>query len=291
MTLHFKKAGARERGYILLLLLLMTALLSIGLLAMVDNIALQIKRDREEEMIHRGTQYSRAVRLFFRKFHRYPASVEELESTNNLRFLRKRYIDPITGKDFKPLYMTEVAAFQATASPASSPTPAPVAPAVPSHQDDPNGAQVIKRESDGGVYPAGTPIPDPEKPDSAPTGSTGTDVATANAKPDPDDDETSAVPPLNGVPIVGVVSLSKKKSIREFNKKDHYNQWLFIFNPYTNPTSGALGLISTPDQPSLQTKAQASGLQNENPTQDAGANLGQPNGALTPSAGSAVSKP
>jgi len=263
----FQKAGTRERGYILLLLLLMTALLSIGLLAMVDNIALQLKRDREEELIHRGAQYSRAVRLFVRRFHRYPASVEELESTNNFRFLRKRYKDPITGKDFKPLYMTEVAAFQTSAPPASPPTPAPEAPAVQSHQNDPKSAQVIKRESDGGVVGINE-----EKPD---------DVPTAN--PVPENDETAAAPPLQGVPIVGVVSLSKKKSIREFDKKDHYNQWLFIFNPYTNPTSGSLGLISTPDQPSLKTKAQATGLQSETSTQDAGANLGQPSGALTPS--------
>jgi len=256
-------------------MLLMTALLSIGLLAMVDNVAVQLKRDREEELIHRGTQYSRAVRLFVRKFHRYPANLEELESTNNLRFLRKRYKDPITGKDFKPLLMTEVAAFPPIASPTSAATSAPETPA---HQDEPNGAQVIKRESDGGVFPAGT------NPDSAPASSTGTDGPTATAKPDPEDDETPGAPPLHGVPIVGVVSLSKMKSVREFDKKDHYDQWLFIFNPYTNPTSGALGLISTPDQPSLQNRAQARGLQNENSTQDAGANLGQPNAALNPSA-------
>ena len=31
--------------------------------------------------------------------NRYPASIEELESLNNTRFLRKRYMDPMTGKD------------------------------------------------------------------------------------------------------------------------------------------------------------------------------------------------
>ncbi len=68
----------------------------------------QIQRDREEEMIHRGVQYSRAIKKYFKKFGRYPTSLNDLENTNNLRFLRKRYKDPITGKDFKLLHYSEV---------------------------------------------------------------------------------------------------------------------------------------------------------------------------------------
>jgi len=37
-----------------------------------------------------------------------PTRIEELENTNNIRFLRKRYKDPITGKDFKLLHVGEV---------------------------------------------------------------------------------------------------------------------------------------------------------------------------------------
>ena len=67
-----------------------------------------MKRDREEEMIHRGVQYSRAIRRFVKKTGRYPTRLEELENTNNIRFLRKRYKDPVTGKDFKLLHVGEV---------------------------------------------------------------------------------------------------------------------------------------------------------------------------------------
>ena len=97
-----------QRGYILLTLMLFVALLTIGMLALVQNIESQIKRDREEELIHRGVQYSRAVRHFYKKFGRYPNSIDDLENTNNYRSLRKRYKDPITGKDFKLLHMTDV---------------------------------------------------------------------------------------------------------------------------------------------------------------------------------------
>ena len=59
-------------------------------------------------MIHRGVQYSRAIRRYVKKTGRYPSRLEELENTNNIRFLRKRYTDPVTGKDFKLLHVGEV---------------------------------------------------------------------------------------------------------------------------------------------------------------------------------------
>jgi len=37
-------------------------------------------------MIHRGTQYTRAIRLYYKKNGRYPAKIEDLENTNNQRF-------------------------------------------------------------------------------------------------------------------------------------------------------------------------------------------------------------
>src|SRR5438874_7639647 len=97
-----------ERGYILLTLTLVMALMVIFAAAIVPTIAFEIRRDREEEMIHRGVQYSRAIRRYYKKFGRYPVRIEDLESANNLRFLRKRYKDPVSGQDFKILHLGEV---------------------------------------------------------------------------------------------------------------------------------------------------------------------------------------
>ena len=95
----FRKArGNRQQGYILLTLILFAVLLAIGAAAMLPEFTFQMKRDREEEMIHRGVQYSRAVRRYYKKLGRYPNTVEELQSTNNTHFLRKKYKDPVTGK-------------------------------------------------------------------------------------------------------------------------------------------------------------------------------------------------
>jgi type II secretory pathway pseudopilin PulG len=110
----------REGGYVLLVLLLSVSLLSISLLAMMGRLEIQIKRDREKELIHRGLEYSRAVRKYVKMFGRYPNSVEQLENSNNIRFLRKRYKDPITGKDFNLLHYGDLETFNASGASVSA---------------------------------------------------------------------------------------------------------------------------------------------------------------------------
>ena len=103
-----RKSRDRQSGYVLITLMLFVALLGIAALGRATKAEFQSKRDREEELVHRGVQYARAVRLFFKKTGRYPTRIEELENTNNQRFLRKRYKDPITGQDFKLLRVGDV---------------------------------------------------------------------------------------------------------------------------------------------------------------------------------------
>ncbi len=76
-----------QRGYMLITLMLALALITIALLTVVPEIGQQIRRDREEEMRHRGTSYMRAIQHFYKKLGRYPMRVEELENTNNVRYL------------------------------------------------------------------------------------------------------------------------------------------------------------------------------------------------------------
>jgi len=97
-----------ERGYVLLVLILFVALLAIAVMVTLPSIGFELKRDREEELIHRGVQYTRAIQHYVKKFGRYPTTLEQLENTNQIRFLRRRYKDPITGKDFKLLHMEDV---------------------------------------------------------------------------------------------------------------------------------------------------------------------------------------
>ncbi len=93
-----------EEGYILLGVMILLALFVIAMAVTAPRIAADIQRDREVETMHRGKQYIRAIKLYYFKFHAYPPNVDALVKTNEIRFLRKRYIDPITGKDdWKPI--------------------------------------------------------------------------------------------------------------------------------------------------------------------------------------------
>src|SRR5271156_6975220 len=92
-------AQEAEEGFMLVGLIVAIFLILLALSVAAPKMAQDLKRDREVEAVHRGEQYVRAIRLFYRKTHAYPGSIEQLEKTNNIRFLRQRYIDPMTGKD------------------------------------------------------------------------------------------------------------------------------------------------------------------------------------------------
>ena len=88
-----------EQGFLLVGVIVMAALVLIALSVAAPIIAKDLKREKELEAMHRGQQYVRAIRLFYQKNNTYPASVKALESTNNIRYLRQHYLDPMTGKD------------------------------------------------------------------------------------------------------------------------------------------------------------------------------------------------
>jgi hypothetical protein len=62
-------------------------------------VAFESERDKEQLLIDRGEQYKRAIQLYVIAVKKYPAKIEDLENTNEKRYLRQRYIDPMTGKD------------------------------------------------------------------------------------------------------------------------------------------------------------------------------------------------
>jgi type II secretory pathway pseudopilin PulG len=94
-----RRRKGRESGFALLWVLAAAAIIAIMLYAEMPRVAFEGQRIKEGDLIARGEQYRRAIKLFFNRFGRYPPSIEALENTNNIRFLRRRYKDPMTGKD------------------------------------------------------------------------------------------------------------------------------------------------------------------------------------------------
>src|SRR5437899_6663766 len=91
------RSRSAQSGYVLLALMLAVTLILIALSVEAPRIAQQIKREKEEELVHRGKDYATAIKRFVHKNGgRFPVSVEQLEDTNHVRYLRKRYKDPMT---------------------------------------------------------------------------------------------------------------------------------------------------------------------------------------------------
>lgn len=94
-----KPVQREKNGFAMLVIFLLAAAVAITLYYEMPRVAFESQRNREELLVQRGEQYKRAIELYFRKTKKYPQDIKELENTNNFRFLRRRYIDPLTGKD------------------------------------------------------------------------------------------------------------------------------------------------------------------------------------------------
>ncbi len=87
-----------SKGMVLIIVMMVAVLLLIALTASLPSVYQEGQREREDELIFRGTQYGKAVALFHKQFGRYPTSTKELLQTNGMRFLRQEYRDPMDPK-------------------------------------------------------------------------------------------------------------------------------------------------------------------------------------------------
>lgn len=255
-----RQVESKEAGFILLMLIFMVALLLIALAVAAPRIATSIQRDREAELIHRGEQYKRAIKLYYKKFGRYPSTIDQLVNTNNMRFLRKRYVDPMTGKDdwkiihFGEAHVKPMGLFGQPISNGGLSTTA--------------GSSALGGAPSGGIGApsVGTPIggstPSSSTDSSTgssttPAGATGTPSGSLyNSSPGSDSGSGSSTDSFGsssssssfgsssssssfgssgqsfgGAPIVGVASKNTKASIKEYKKQKHYNEWEFVYDP------------------------------------------------------------
>jgi len=249
-----------DEGYVLLAMLLVVALLAITAAIALPEISFRIRRDREQEMIHRGVQYSRAIRAYYKKFGRYPTRIEDLDNTNNLRFLRKHYKDPITGQDFRLLHygepgVTLAGGLAGGSIPGANPIGSPQGLNGPggfsqssAFGGNANSAFGANSNSAAGSNPPAANTNTAAGPSQTPSPSESQDSSSTKTNSSGSNDKSSSDQPVTGGPIVGVASVSKKTTIREFNKKKKYNEWQFVYDPTTDRG----GMITTPNQPNLQ---------------------------------------
>jgi type II secretory pathway pseudopilin PulG len=94
-----RRANSQESGFAMLVVFLLAAIVAISLYMELPRVVMESQRAKEQLLLDRGEQYKRAVQVYYRTLRRYPLDLDALENTNNRRFLRKRYKDPMTGED------------------------------------------------------------------------------------------------------------------------------------------------------------------------------------------------
>ena len=286
-----------EKGYILVAVMFMLAALVIAMSVAAPRIAASIQRDRELETMRRGKQYARAVKLYYKQFNAYPSNVDALVQTNNVRYLRKKYLDPTTGKDdWKPIpygqQKTQTLGFFGQPI-GGTPGAGLTNSLTPNTLGSPGGTPPGGTSGGGtGIFgssgsssatnpPGASPAapttgaidPNTGLPVAGAAGSTGTPGSTASTG----NGDTNGLSPigtpgqngqtLGGAGIMGFSPASPKQSILVYKKKNHYNEWEFLYDPVADQMMqmGGMGATGTGLTPAGSTNGTTNGPTNGTP--------------------------
>jgi len=262
-----------ERGYALLVVIFLVSVLFISTMVVAPNILTEGRREKEKEMIWRGKQYTRGVKLYYRKLGRFPTSLDDLTKpkVGSLRFMRQAYKDPMNKEDgsWRFIYVgpagqligslkprQNVQLFQpgriGTPANALSGTGAPAQPGA------------IGQQGFGGTPPSGT-APGATSGTNPPA-TTGTPVGTdqSDSGSNPQAIPSGDAPTIIGGNIIGVGSKVSKSSIIVYDKATNYHLFEFIWDP-SKDTFGV-------GQPGMQTGTGLGGQVNGSPGMQPGQN-------------------
>lgn len=234
-----------ETGYALLLVIFLVTLVLITVIAASPNILTEGKREKEREMIWRGKQYARGVKLYYRKMGRFPTSLDDLTKPKigSLRFMRQAYKDPMNKEDgsWRLIYVGPAGQLIGSLKPpqnlqlpqaAGTGTPAGAlsnigSPSQPGTTGAQGGLQPQAGSQPGGTTPGAT------TPGTNPPGTTGTPVSADQSDSGSNPDQ---VPPVDtstiiGGNIIGVGSKINKRSVIVYEKAKNYRLFEFIWDP------------------------------------------------------------
>jgi type II secretory pathway pseudopilin PulG len=217
-----------ERGFTLAGALTILAILAIFWALTLPLWARIKQRDKEEELIFRGNEYIEAIGRYHQKYGTYPPDLETLQK---MKFIRKLYVDPMTksGK-WKVLHPDSL-----------------VQTGAAGHINMPGGLDDKDKDKDkkfGKKNKLGAKSDDDEDDDDDEDMS---DNDSNSNDPfglkDEDKDKAEEKEVESVGPVVGVVSRSKKESIKIYNGQDKYNKWKFVYMlPQQRPGQVAPGL-------------------------------------------------
>ena len=103
-----------QQGITYLWMLFFVFLLSLGLGKSLEVFSLMDQRQKEQELLYVGKIYQEAIRQYYlsgQEKNKYPPRLEDLLKDPRYlvtrRYIRKLYPDPLTNKDFLPIFSAE----------------------------------------------------------------------------------------------------------------------------------------------------------------------------------------
>jgi hypothetical protein len=242
-----RAAKRRQQGYVLLMVVFMATSLLILAMMIAPRILTEGRREQETEMIWRGKQYVRGVKLYYRKMGRFPTSLDDLTKPKigSIRFMRQAYRDPMNSKDgsWRLIYVGPAGQLIGSLKPPQQNLQFGQAPGVGtpvSSLASPGNASGsgsfgsflqstgLAQQIQSSTQPGGTP------PGTNPPNTTGPPVS-ADQGTDPN--ATPQLPPngefanIVGGNIIGVGSKIDKKSVIVYDKAKNYLLYEFIWDP------------------------------------------------------------
>ncbi|HXM94341.1 MAG TPA: hypothetical protein VOA64_08825 [Candidatus Dormibacteraeota bacterium] len=247
------RASRRQRGYALMMLIFFTAIILIMTMSAAPSILTQGKREKEEEMIWRGKQYVRGVKLYYRKMGKFPTSLDDLTmpKTGSVRFMRQAYKDPMNKGDgsWRLIYIAPSGQLIGSLKPSQRlqfPTTGglgtPASAMAGALNTPPGGLGSLPQGLSGGTpnlasqpQAGGAPASSSQNPDSTTPG-------TGESVPNPQSPDPSAAPTIIGGNIIGVGSKIKTPSLVIYEKAKNYLLFEFVWDPSKEAGMGQPGM-------------------------------------------------
>jgi hypothetical protein len=261
--LALTKARSRQGGYALLLVVFLTALVVVGTMSIGLRILTQGRREKEQEMIWRGKQYTRGIKLYYRKLGRFPNSMDDLvkPKIGNLRFMRQAYKDPMNKEDgsWRLIYVGPAGNLIGSLKPPQGgiqmPVPGGQAGAAPGSSLGTFGGLPAPA---GGIAPSGGAPGTGTGGTGAVVGAQGTDSTGTGA--DSQGVPTGDTPTIMGGNIIGVGSKINQSSVMVYEKAHNYRLFEFIWDPTQD-----IGIAAAPGVPIGTPAGTPAGTPGQNP--------------------------
>jgi hypothetical protein len=284
-----------------MLAVFLTTLMLIAAIVAAPSVRTERQREKEQEMIWRGKQYVRGIKMYYRKNGRFPTNLDDLikPQLGGIRYLRQKYKDPMNKEDgsWRLIYVGPMGQLVGSTKPPQNiqfqAGSGAGAGSQPAGQPQGNTGSTFGGGFGSSQPQQGTTGSQPvttrngpgsgqqdNGPNTAQPGAPGSTTGQGSDAPAPVDTSNFV-----GGNIIGVGSKAEKDSVQVYEKATNYHQFEFIWDPSKDALviGGSGQQVGTPVAPGQNPAGQfGSPPQPGTRTQPGNPTSSQPDMPLTP---------